>query len=246
MSETKVASQLSSAISAQRCRRAIGCADRAHCRPLRVEPCEMPRLGRQDDILKMERPTTEITTHLGGMRKVSERVCGETEDREAPNAAKRNSCLGRVVPDCWQFLQHANFYLTSRVGAHCPTNVQQSIEHVKQTFADVTPQDRTDLFDGSLPESRSKPSRLATAFLRERELANWVQGVNLVQRIAPLTAVVLKNALKLGCMPRESTAATHKSRKQWLPRLRERWGAAMGRIAPREHVPADVMHAKAF
>ena len=68
----------------------------------------------------------------------------------------------------------------------------------------------------------------------------------MIQHLAPVTAVVLKNAGRMGCTPSEPTAAKNKSRKQWLRRWRRRWGAVMGSIAPREHVPAGVIHAKAF
>ena len=68
----------------------------------------------------------------------------------------------------------------------------------------------------------------------------------MIQHIAPVTAVVLKNACQMGCVPSEPTAATNKSRKQWLRRWRRRWGAVMGSIAPREQVPASIIHAKAF
>ena len=239
------ASAVSLAISAPSCRRAHESFDRAHCRPLGIQPNAMPWLGGQDDIRKYQRRLVEVTANCaemkGSLRKVAAKHKAEKRQRRQSEMIALN-----VLCQTDGNVAACQRYLTLRLGAHRPTDVQQSIEDVKSTFADMSPQERTDLFDGSLPESYSKPARLATAFLRELKLANWIEDVNMIQHIAPVTVVVLKNACQMGCVPSEPTAATNKSRKQWLRRWSRRWGAVMGSIARREHVPAGVIHAKAF
>ena len=245
VSRNTTSPQLSSAISAPARRRAIEYSGRANRRQLCSEPYEMPRLGTQVDIQKLQRRMADMTKQYTEFKKKQKGSAQKMRDQTRLQQDSERVALN-VLCQTRGNVEACQHYLTSRLGAHCPTDVKQSLEQVQQTSAGMTTQDRTDLFDGTFPESNSKTTRRATAFLREHKLANWVQGMNLDRHIAPLTTVVLKSALNLGCMPGESTTAKHKSRKQWLRRWRKRWGAAMGRIAPREHVPADVMHAKAF
>ena len=175
----------------------------------------MPRLGTQVDIQKLQRRMADMRTQYTEFKKNQKEDAQKMRDQMRLQRDSERIALNVLCQTCGN-VEACHLYLTSRLGAHCPTDVKQSLEQVQQTFAGMTPQDRTDLFDGTFAEWNSKTTRRATAFLREHKLANWVQGMNLDRHIAPLTTVVLKSALNLGCMPGESTTAKHKSRKQWL------------------------------
>ena len=114
------ASAVSSAISAPSCRRAYESFDRAHCRPLGIQPNAMPRLGGQDDIRKYQRRSVEVTANCaemkGSLRKVAEKHKAEKRQRRQSEMIALN-----VLCQTDGNVAACQRYLTLRLGAHRPT-----------------------------------------------------------------------------------------------------------------------------
>jgi hypothetical protein len=92
-------------------------------------------------------------------------------------------------------------------------------------------------------ETSGKTQRVASKFLREYNLAHWVEKQNLDLGMAPFTAnVMLAARREQVLLPNKQHS--RKGQKQFLRRWRRRWSIKLGAIACREVMTKETLQAK--
>ena len=91
--------------------------------------------------------------------------------------------------------------------------------------------------------------KVAVEYVEQWRLAQWTEGVNVAQGVAPGTEKVLEQAAKRRALlpelvrPRDLGTASETASRIWAPAWRRRCGGRVGRIRIRDDVPvADLQN----
>ena len=134
---------------------------------------------------------------------------------------------------------------------HWPPRDDQMLRRlVEDAFIEVDMDSLVQLTDVDDPLD-SVAMNVALRYIQEWKIVQWGCALNSHHGVAPSTASIVRQAANVGTtFPSATFGATRTGRpdrcaRMWATRFRRRWGARLGKIRVREHMPADQMQTKA-